>query len=793
MVRPEGEIVELIYDSRKVLHADKGLFFALSGTRDGHDYIVAAYEKGVRNFVLSRPDFPTTDLPEANFVWVKDTWDAIRKLAGYHRQQFGGLIIGITGSNGKTVVKEWLYELLSDDKCIYRSPKSYNSQLGVALSLWGLRDQYDIALIEAGISRRGEMENLERMVRPDIGVLTTLGVAHAEGFDCKEEKLHEKLKLFAESKGLIYPSKYVDEMQLAENPDSFSWGNREQDNLCVRDIHIDSTGSQVMVLESDENIVIPLPFTDMASIENALTCVSVLRYLKYDWAAITERVQELKAIEMRLQLKKGIYNCSIIDDSYSNDLASLKIALDFLAQQRQHAKRTVILSEMVGVADDVKYTAKLVDTLSSYALHRVIWVGENRPELELLSIELTSFPSVDDMLRQWDELVFANETILVKGGRKFQFEKLVGRLTAKSHGTVLEINLNAIENNLKVYRSLLPHGVKLMAMVKAFSYGSGSFEVANLLQYNQVDYLTVAYVDEGVELRQSGITLPIMVLSPDQQGIDSMVAHYLEPEIYGFGILRDLLLYLEQQDAVGYPIHIKLDTGMHRLGFMPDELDELMGILQNTERVNVQSVFSHLVASGDSAHDAFTQQQIMLFGHCANKIETELGYSVIKHVANTTAIVNQPNACFDMVRLGIGLYGVDLSGSDLDVVPTSVLKTTVTQVKSLPAGDSVGYDRKGVLERDSRIATVKIGYADGYDRRFGNGIGQMQWRDTFIPTIGNVCMDMCMLDVTELDVQEGDEVIVFPDLVEASRCIGVIPYELLVNISSRVKRIYYYE
>lgn len=793
IIEPEMEIIELVYDSRKASHGRKGLFFALSGARDGHYYIDSAYKKGIRNFVLSCIDFCIDDFPEANFLWVENTYRAIQALAGYHRGQFDFPIIGITGSNGKTVVKEWLYELLSDDKRVYQSPKSYNSQLGVALSLWELDECYDIALIEAGISARDEMAKLERMIRPDVGILTSIGVAHAEGFDSQEEKLREKLKLFSHSKSVVYSSRHVTDGVFSKEIRLFSWGDCKEDNLYIQNIHIEMKGAKVTVLEEGSIFIIPVPFTDMASIENVLTCVSVMRYLGYEWQAILERVQVLKAIEMRLQLKKGVHNCSIIDDSYSNDLGSLKIALDFFDQQRQHAKKTVILSEMVGVSDDLNYGARLFDMLSFYSFDRLIWVGGIKSELKKLPVELLAFADIDELLGKWSELVFSNETILIKGARKFQLEKLVRKLTAKSHGTVLEINLNAIENNLKVYRSLLPHGVKLMAMVKAFSYGSGSFEVANMLQYNHVDYLTVAFVDEGVELRQGGITLPIMVLSPDLSGFDNMVSYNLEPEIYSFGILRAFLSHLGQQGIDHYPVHIKLDTGMHRLGFMPEELDELMVVLKETDRVRVQSVFSHLVASGDVAHDTFTQKQVALFEQYVSKIELDLGYPVIKHLANTSAIVRWPDASFEMVRLGIGLYGVDLTGSINGILPTSVLKTTVTQVKALPTGDTVGYDRKGVLQRDSLIATVKIGYADGYDRRFGNGAGQMQWGGIRVPTIGNVCMDMCMLDVTGLDVQEGDEVLVFPDLVEAAERIGAIPYELLVNISSRVKRVYYYE
>ena len=537
-----------------------------------------------------------------------------------------------------------------------------------------------------------------------------------------------------------------------------------------------------------------VPFTDRASIENIMSCIACMYFMGYDAETIVERIQNLKPLEMRLQLKKGINNSSIIDDSYSNDLASLKISLEFLNQQNQHNSKTLILSEMEGLAESEKLQQKLIGLLNSSELQKFIWVGNKYPWLKDIEIDLMKeYATTEEFLEHLTELNLSDESILIKGARKFQFERIVQRLALRSHGTVLEINLNAISNNLMLYRSLIPKNVKLMAMVKAFSYGSGSFEVANLLQFSKVDYLTVAFADEGVELRTAGIALPIMVLSPDRDTFQSLIQHNLEPEVYSMDFLHEFIEFLEEQKINDFKIHLKLDTGMHRLGFFPSEIDAVVEKLKSQKQVRVQSFFTHLVASGDPNQDEFTASQISSYLTAAQKLEQGLGYTFIKHVANTSAIVRWPQAHLDMVRLGIGLYGVDMDKNLPNLEQVGCLKTTVTQIKELQAGETVGYDRKGVLSRDSKIATVKIGYADGYARRFGNSVGKMQINGFLAPTVGNICMDMCMLDVTGQDVQVGDEVLVFPDLMQAASDIGTIPYELLVNISSRVKRVYYYE
>lgn len=791
---PDTQVSELVYDTRKIVDSSTSIFFALMGERDGHDFIEQAFEKGVRNFIVSQELPFLVRQQDVNVLWVEDVWEALHRLAGFHRQRFDYPVIAITGSNGKTVVKEWLYEMLSEDKKVYQSPKSYNSQLGVALSLWHLSDQYELAIIEAGISIPGEMAKLERMISPTVGVLTSIGVAHAEGFASKHEKTREKLLLFRRCKAIIYPSKYLLFADTGiNNKFAFSWGEQEADTLRV--LQVDRLGfSSALTLEYEQvSFKIEVPFVDHASVENCLTCITVLLYLGYRTHDIQRKIKALRSIEMRLQLKTGINNCSLIDDTYSNDIGSLRIALDFLIQQQQHVKKTLILSRMSGLSGREEFDGKLISILAGENLSRLIWVGESPDGMETLPFEVLAFKNTDDLLQGLGAIDFRDETILVKGSRKYQFELVVDQLVAKSHGTTLEINLNAIQYNLKAYRSRLPKEVKLMAMVKAFSYGSGGFEIANLLSYSNVDYLTVAFADEGVELRQGGVELPIMVLSPDESTFDTLIKYNLEPEIYSFRILHSFLHFLRQREISNYAVHIKLDTGMHRLGFLPDEIERLLEILLDQKQFYVKSVLSHLVASGNEAHDEFTRQQIESFVQIADKLEQALGYRFIRHLANTSAITRWPKAHFDMVRLGIGLYGIATEGNAPILNKVHLFKTTITQLKDLQAGETIGYDRAGTLMRDSRIATVKVGYADGYDRKFGNGIGEMEVRGQIVPTVGKICMDMCMLDVTGIDVEEGEEVIIYPDIKKAAEAIGTIPYELLVSISSRVKRIYYYE
>lgn len=793
IVIPSLLIDTLSYDSRKIRDGEHSIFFALKDQRDGHHYIADAYHKGVKTFVLTDLSFDISSFAEANFVWVEDALEALQQIASFHRKHIRYPVIAITGSNGKTIVKEWLTQMLRKDNHIYQSPKSYNSQLGVALSVWGLPNQADLAIIEAGISMVGEMARLERIIQPSWGIFTGLGTAHREGFDSKEQKLEEKWKLFRNAIKVISApiNALVDFREPEKSP---SWGYRDKDKLQIIDIKINNSQSDIRLRYQDDFFVLSVPFKDKASLDNMLTCTLVLLEMGYDKEEIQRRLMELKPLEMRLQLKKGKNNSSIIDDSYSNDLASLEIALHFLSQQNQYSKKKLILSDFEGERWTPKFLEKLQKLLSLGSLQEIIFIGSRLDNIFVSSdTQRTVYPDTDTLLQNIGKHDFSESVILIKGARKYRLERLSKLLTEKSHETVLQINLNALEHNLKQYRSKLAPHVKLMVMVKAFSYGSGSFEIANMLQFNNVDYLTVAFADEGAELRRAGVQLPIMVLSPHESAFEDIVWYKLEPEIYSVRVLKAFIAYLQAKGLTDYPVHIKLDTGMHRVGFMEHEVDEMLEILLRQSRVKVRSAFSHLVGAGDPQLLAFTQQQISLYQRLVKKIEKHIGYSFIRHICNTSGIVHHPEAHMDMVRLGIGLYGYDMTSTALDLQEVGRLKTTITQIKRLPMTETVGYDRKGRLRKDSVIATVKIGYADGYSRRFGNGVGEMMVNGHVVRTVGNICMDMCMLDISDIDATEGDEVIVFPDLAKAANDIGTIPYELLTGISSRVKRVYYYE
>ncbi len=792
--QPDLEIYSLAYDTRKIRIGINSLFFALIGQRDGHQYITDAYHLGVRSFVVSATDLDIRNFPNANFIWVEDTLAAIQQLAAFHRNHFEYPIIGITGSNGKTVVKEWLYSMLSQDIHCYQSPKSYNSQLGVAISLWGLDEKFDLALIEAGVSMVGEMQALEEMIKPTLGIFTSMGNAHDEGFISADLKIREKWKLFQDVAKIYAPSSALYEEQLRD-PRLICWGIREEDMLQITDIIKHTRTTEVsLVFDNSIEFVLVVPFIDTASIDNVLTCALVLADLGIDWPVIQKKVDVLGPLEMRLKLKKGRNNISIIDDTYSNDVASLQIALDFLAQQNQHNSKKVILSDIEGQRWDEQSKSLIVDALNRHGLDEVVLVGNRIQEIGArLNMPVKSMVNTDELIKFVSTYTWHDATILIKGARMFQLERISNSLVEKSHETVLEINLNALEHNLNQYRAHVRSDVKIMAMVKAFSYGSGSFEVANILQFHKIDYLTVAFVDEGVELRRGGISLPIMVLSPHESSFDDLVRCSLEPEIYSLRILKAFVSYIRELGLKNYPIHIKIDTGMHRLGFMENDLDDLFFYLKQHDEVRVVSTFSHLVGAGSSSFEDFTHQQINLFRRCAAKLEAQIGYSVVKHICNTSGIIHHPEAHLDMVRLGIGLYGYDMAPKNIRLNPVSKLKTTISQIKYLKSSETIGYDRKGILSRDSVIATVKIGYADGYDRRLGNGVGKMRIHGHEVPTIGNICMDMCMLDITGVQVSEGDEVEVFPNIMQTAIDIGNIPYELLTGISSRVKRVYFYE
>lgn len=801
LTRKDDDIQYLLFDSRRIEVASLSLFFALESNRDGHDFVIDAYRKGVRNFVVKKSKVSHSTLSDANILEVEDPLSALRTLAAFHRSQFSYPVIAITGSNGKTVVKDWLYQLLSPDYKIIRSPKSFNSQIGTALSLWQMSDEYNLAIIEAGISQPGEMDSLEKMIRPSMGVITNVKKAHFENFKSKKEKVLEKMKLFQGADLLIYSPEYINgDSLILPQTKVFSWAYEVNADLKIENRTMGKGGVQaIRACYREKDYQIQIPFQDEASTENAVICWSVLLSFGVDPLIIQERMWSLAPVKMRLEMKQGLNNCTIIDDSYSCDISSLAIALDFLQQQKQHDERTLILSDIPEIGKDKEKTYKKVaELLENKGVDRLIAVGDDLKEhAALFKANTTFFSNTEDFLKAIHRSDFKEETILIKGARSFSFEKISNFLASKIHETALEIDLNALENNLRYYKGKLKPQTKLMVMVKAFSYGSGSYEIANILQFNQVDYLAVAYADEGITLRAAGIKLPIMVMSSDSSSFESMIEHNLEPEIYSFELLYLFIALLSKKGITSYPVHIKLDTGMHRLGFETNDLDNLVELLKNNQQIKVASVFSHFAAADDPSQDEFSKQQLTTLCSFTDNLSEELGYSFMSHIANTAAITRFPAAEMDMVRLGIGLYGINRFVEDDNYLErVATLKTTVSQVKQVGPHDSVGYGRKGRLPRGGQIATVKIGYADGYSRRFGNGVAKMMVRGHLVPTIGDICMDMCMLDVSNIQVKEGDEVTVFglePRIEELAKKIDTIPYEILAGISQRVKRVYFYE
>ncbi|MFD2248544.1 bifunctional UDP-N-acetylmuramoyl-tripeptide:D-alanyl-D-alanine ligase/alanine racemase [Pontibacter ruber] len=795
-------VVHLLTDSRKLSQPVGSLFFAIRGKyNDGHKYLAQLYAQGVRQLVVEQgePEAQKALYPEANILLVHNSLEALQKLAAWHRSQFHIPVIGITGSNGKTIVKEWLSQLLSPDEQIAKSPRSYNSQLGVPLSVWQLNQNHTLGIFEAGISQPGEMEKLRQVIQPTIGIFTNIGSAHDEGFTSRQQKVEEKLKLFKEVELLFYCSDHtlVHEAVQARNLHTFTWSRTQPADLTITATTTAGHKTIVVYTYQGQKQRLVIPFTDEASVENALHCLAVLLYRNLPLAEIQDRLDKLQPVAMRLEMKEAINDCYLIDDTYNNDLAGLAIALDLLASQPKRGGHTLILSDVLesGLPEEKLYE-QVAGLVQAHGVERLIGIGKTlQAHAAKFGSMGTFYQSTYAFLEQFRPGQFHNEVILVKGARVFEFEKIVHAFQQKVHGTVLEVNLDALVHNLNYYRSKLAPDTKMMVMVKALAYGSGSFEVANLLQFHRVDYLAVAYVDEGVSLREHGITLPIMVMNPSPDSFVKLRHYNLEPEIYSLEILQALLDSAPATDPV--KIHLKLDTGMHRLGFTAADFDALFILLHQNPQVQVASAFTHLAGADEALHNDFSLLQLATFRKLAAQVEERLGYKVIKHALNSAGIVRFPEHQLDMVRLGIGLYGVEATGSEQEALrPVSTLKTTVSQVKSIKQGETVGYSRKGIADTDKTIATIAIGYADGYDRRFSNGVGEVWIKGRRAPLIGNVCMDMCMVDVTGMDVKAGDEVTIFGPqltLVELAGRIGTIPYELLTNVSARVKRVFFAE
>ncbi len=807
-----AQLSYLSLDSRKVVFPDLTIFFAIrSPHQNANLFIESLYKKGVRNFVTDDKNIDIAEISSANIILVSDTIDALQKLAIHHRNEYRNQfpVIGITGSNGKTIVKEWLNQLLEKDFSIVRSPKSFNSQIGVPLSVLNINKTNDLAIFEAGISLPGEMKKLGKIIQPTIGILTNIGNAHDEGFKNRQQKINEKLILFQHAQYLIFcadDKDVLNEITIFQKKNNhlqlFSYGKKSDTILQVKSIKKSNSTSTIEVIFKRKKASITIPFIDEASVENALNCWSVLFILNETNEEILQRFNALYPIAMRLELKQGINNSTIINDSYSNDLHSLSIALDFLNQQKQHPIHSIIFSDILqsGRKANELY-AEVASLLQQSKIDRLFGIGSDifsqQNEFSFLKNKLF-FKSTDEFLKNVSGVNFRDETILIKGARQFEFEKISHALEQKVHQTVLSINLNALVYNFKKYKEKLLPSTKIMAMVKAFSYGSGSHEIASVLEYNKVDYLAVAYADEGVELRKAGISLPLMVLNIDSNTFDSIVTYDLEPEIFSLALLNDFTNYLKKVEMEHYPVHLKIDTGMHRLGFMEEDINALCKVISGNNLIKIKSVFSHLAASEDEHEDAFTLLQFNIFKNCCAQLEQCLDYTFDKHIANTSAISRHPHLQMNMVRLGIGLYGIDSNKKmQKHLKNVSTLTTTISQIKKLKAGETVGYGRNVKLKKDSTIAVVRIGYADGYSRNLGNGTGKMLIKNKLVPVIGNVCMDMTMLDITGMkNMKEGDEVIVFGESLSLQTLAGwaqTIPYEMMTGISQRVKRIYFEE
>ena len=784
-------------DSRSLQNGENTMFFAISGpNNDGHTYINELIDKGVRHFVVTY--IPETVTGKANFLVVENTLDALQKFAAYYRSLFDFPIIGITGSNGKTIIKEWLNFLLSPDYNIIRSPKSYNSQVGVPLSILGIKEKHNLGIFEAGISTMHEMEKLQKIIRPTIGILSNIGSAHDEGFSSVADKIKEKLKLFTSVNVLILNKNKT--IQAFVNPKikTFSWcsDNKSADVYITKKNLGDLTELQVTYKEDTFPILIP--FQDQASIENAIHCMMVMLYFGYNPKVIQTRMAQLYPVEMRLKVKNGMYNCTLIDDSYSSDFQSLKIALDFLEHQKQHKKKTIILSDIFqsGLNNDELYS-QVSQLIISNKINRVIGIGETISQYKNKFINGTTFKNVAEFMNAFDRLNFENETILIKGARDFHFEQIVSMLEEKTHETVLEINLNAISHNLNFFKSKLAPKTKLMVMVKAFGYGNGGFEIAKLLEHHKVDYLGVAFADEGISLKSAGINVPIMVMNPENTSFSAIIQHQLEPEIYSIKGLKAFLKIAEQKKLKHFPIHLKIDTGMHRLGFEEEHLSELIAILKGNETVQIKSILSHLATSDDLKQDAFAQSQIALFEQLSTQLISELKIKPIRHILNTSGISNYPDAQYDMVRLGIGLYGISNDEEEQKFLENvGTLKSVISQIRTIEAGESVGYGRRFMADKTTKIATIPIGYADGIRRSWGNEVGYVVINGKEAKIVGSVCMDMLMVNVTEIDCKEGQSVIIFgenPTVNLMAKAVNTIPYEILTGISQRVKRVFFRE
>ena len=796
-------INRILTDSRSLCFPEDSLFFALKSKRgDGHRYIDELYARGVRAFVVNHLPENAEEMEGATFLITDNTRKTLQKLAEVHRKEFDIPIIGITGSNGKTVVKEWLYQLLGDSRRVTRSPRSYNSQIGVPLSVWMLNEQTEVGIFEAGISEMNEMPALQSIIRPTIGILTNIGGAHQENFYSLQEKCMEKLTLFKDCDVIIYNG---DNRLLCEGvaksmltAKEIAWSTEDDEKpLYISSITKDDTGTRVCYRYIGFEGEYRIPYIDDASIENSLNCLGACLYLMMSPEEIAQRMPLLEPVAMRLEVKEGRHGCTIINDTYNSDLASLDIALDFMARRpdRKGRRRTLILSDILQTGQTAKFLYRRVAQLvESRGIDKIIGVGEDiSASAEFFTMEKHFFPSTESLLASEEFTSLRNELILVKGARRFHFDTVTEQLELKVHETILEIDLNALVANYNYYRSLLHSDTKMVCMVKASAYGAGSYEIAKTLQDHQVDYLAVAVADEGVELRKAGITCPILIMNPELTAFKTMFDYRLEPEVYSFNLLTELVKAAEKEGVTNYPIHVKIDTGMHRLGFLPEEMTRLVNRLCEQSSVVPRSVFSHFVGSDSDGFDTFSQRQLDLFQQAAATLQAAFPHKILRHICNSAGIERFPEAQMEMVRLGLGLYGVSPIDNHI-MHNVSTLKTTILQIHDVPTDETVGYSRRGLLNRPSRIASLPIGYADGLNRRLGNGRAYCLVNGQRAPYVGNICMDVCMIDVTDIDCHEGDTAVIFGDglpVTVLSDVLETIPYEILTSVSNRVKRIYF--
>ena len=793
----------ILTDSRSLCFPEETLFFALKTKRnDGHKYIYDLYTRGVRNFVVSDLPEKVSEYKDANFLVLDRPLKGLQKLATHHREQFQVPVVGITGSNGKTIVKEWLYQLLSPERVITRSPRSYNSQIGVPLSIWLMNEHTELGIFEAGISEMGEMEALKPIIQPTIGILTNIGGAHQENFSSVVDKCMEKLLLFKDCDVVIYDgdneviSSCVTKSLFTAR--EIAWSRKDNERpLFIEKIVKEETHTTIYYRYIGLPSSYTIPFIDDASIENSIHCLAVALYMMLPPEQIAERMAKLEPVAMRLEVKEGKNGCTLINDSYNSDLASLDIALDFMQRRSEDKmrKRTLILSDILETGQTGKLLYRQVaDLIHSRGVDKLIGVGEDiASSSSRFELEKYFFRSTTELLNSGLLNQLHDEIVLIKGSRTFQFDKITDLLELKVHETTLEINLNALVDNLNYYRNKLKPDTKIVCMVKASAYGAGSYEIAKTLEDQRVNYLAVAVADEGSELRKAGITSSIIIMNPEQTAFKTLFDYKLEPEVYSFHLLEELIKAAEREGITNFPIHIKIDTGMHRLGFAPAEIPRLVERLHKQTSVIPRSVFSHLVGSDTERLDTFTRRQIEVFEAAAAQLQEGFSFKIIRHICNTAGIQRYPGAQFEMVRLGIGLYGVDPFTNEM-LHNISTLRSTILQIHDVPKEETVGYGRKGILERDSRIAAVPIGYADGLNRHLGNGRGYCLVNGKKAPYVGNICMDVCMIDVTDIDCREGDKVIIFGDdlpVTVLSGLLDTIPYEVLTSVSNRVKRVYF--